>query len=82
MPSMAASAGPPASHKKDKVEKLAGSSTTRRIDASITLMVDSMSTNSNKTHRSSNASWKEMMETQQYKLKLEREKVKASKLEA
>jgi hypothetical protein len=65
MPSTVASAGHPASHKKDKAEKLAGSSTTRRIDASITLMVELMSTNSKKTHRRSNASSKEMMETQQ-----------------
>jgi adenine-specific DNA methylase len=45
-------------------------------------MVESMSTTSKETHKRSNARWKAMMETQQEKLKLEREMVEATKLEA
>jgi hypothetical protein len=62
----AASAGHPAAGvKKAKATKQAGSSATSWIDASITFMVESMSTNSKESHERSYVKWKSMMETQQ-----------------
>jgi hypothetical protein len=81
-PNMTVSAGRPIGNKKAKAERLAASSSTRGINASIPLMVESMSTNSRETHKRSDRRWKSMMETQYEKLKLEKEMVQASKLEA
>jgi hypothetical protein len=66
--------------KKAKAAKQAGSSATSGIDAFISLMVESISINSKETCKRSDSRWKSMMETQQEKLMLEREKVEATKL--
>jgi hypothetical protein len=73
-------AGRPIGSKKAK--RLVESSSTSGIDASITLMVASLSMNSKDTHEIFDARWKAMMETQEEKLKLGKEKVKVAKLEA
>jgi hypothetical protein len=63
---------PAADVKKAKAAKQAGSLATSWIDASSTLMVESLSTNSKESHERSYVRWKSMVETQQENLKLER----------
>jgi hypothetical protein len=77
----AASTGHPIRNKKAKAERN-GVSSLARIDASIEKMIAPLSFDDKDRDERSGAMWKAMLEKQDVKLGLVREKVEAAKLEA
>jgi hypothetical protein len=73
--------GRPTGTKKAKAERNAGSSG-GGFEVGVNLFVDSMNANSKELYDRSDARWKEIKETQNEKLALERERVQAAKIEA